>query len=169
MFEGLTAGEARIENVFILPHELPLAKVTQSAIISEVWVTIRRLKVGNLRKTKTGSDVAIIGGVLFFEDARQCEVDAPEFEQIIGDGYTNAIRVISLSSRWIETEWIDWDSKIKTEINVEMTMRREVRSGRGYWYAYRRVFGKLHKKYMGQDDQITQSLILKVAQKMPSI
>ncbi|MBZ0284046.1 MAG: hypothetical protein K8L97_25120 [Anaerolineae bacterium] len=51
---------------------------------------------------------------------------------------------------------------------MQMTLRREIRSGRGHWYAYRRVFGKLHKRYVGTDDLISQMKLLEVAQKMPS-
>lgn len=122
-----------------------------------------------LRMTKTGYDTSISGGKLYFEDALQCPVDSSQFAEIIGDGYTNTIRVESLSARWIETAWVTYDAKVKSEINVQMTLRREVRSGRGYWYAYRRVLGKLHKRYVGQDEQITEELLLKIAQKMPSV
>lgn len=122
-----------------------------------------------IRATKTGYEAIIIGGSLYFEDAIQCPVDSPQFADIIGDGYTNSIRLVSISARWQETEYVTYDAKITSEINMQMTLRREVRSDKGYWYAYRRVLGKLHKRYVGQDEQITEELLLKIAQKMPSV
>ena len=121
------------------------------------------------RQTKTGLETMIFNGALYFEDAIQCPVDDPRFAEIIGDGYTKSIRLVSLSTRWIETAWVTMDAKIKSEINFQMTLRRELRSGIGYWYAYRRVMGKLHKRYVGQDEELTEELLLKIAQKMPSI
>jgi len=122
-----------------------------------------------VRSTPTGNDTSIHGGKLYFEDAVQCDVDSPQFAEIIGDGYTKSIRVVSLAFRWLETDYIGWDAKITTDVNVQMTLRREVKSGRGYWYAYRRVMGKLHKKYVGQDDQIDEKKLLEIARKMPTI
>lgn len=122
-----------------------------------------------MRMTPTGYETMILNGVLYFEDAAQCPVDSPQFAEIIGDGYTKSIRLESLSTRWLETAWVTLDSKVQSEINFQMTLRREIRSGAGYWYAYRRVLGKLHKRYVGTDDQITEELLLKIAQKMPSV
>lgn len=120
------------------------------------------------RKTPVLSETCIMQGALWFEDALQCPVDSPQFAEIIGDGYTKSIRLVSLSSNWQETGYVTVDAKLTTKINMQMTLRREIRSGRGYWYAYRRVFGKLHKRYVGQDDEITEELLLNIAQKMPS-
>lgn len=120
------------------------------------------------RKTKTGADTSIVAGVLYFEDARQCEVDEDTFKDIIGDGYTRSIRVVSLDHNWIQKVWVTFDAQITEKINVEMTLRREIRSGAGHWYAYRRVHKKLHKRYVGTDEKINQKLLLEVAKKMPS-
>jgi hypothetical protein len=122
-----------------------------------------------LRMTKTGYDTSISGGHLFFENAHQCPVDSPQFAEIVGDGYTNTIRLESLSVNWYEREWMSEIGFVNYDINVQMTLRREVRSGRGYWYAYRRVLGKLHKRYVGQDEELTEKRLLTVAQKMPSV
>lgn len=122
-----------------------------------------------IRLTKVGYETSIMGGSLYFEDAEQCPVDSSQFAEIIGDGYTTSIRLVSLSARWIETAWVTMDTKVKSDVNVQMTLRREIRSGRGYWYAYRRVLGKLYKRYVGQDEEINEDLLLKIAQKMPSV
>jgi hypothetical protein len=119
------------------------------------------------RQTPTGNETSIVNGCLYFEDAKQCAVDCEQFTEIIGDGYTKSIRVISLSTNWLEKNYIGYDATLVVSINVQMTMRREVRSGRGYWYAYRRFGGKLFKRFVGQDSDITEHKILEVARKMP--
>lgn len=120
------------------------------------------------RATKTGNDTSIINGVLYFEDVKQCAVDSPDFAEMIGDGTLTSIRVISLDTAWYTVEYIDMDSKIKDDVNVQMTLRREIRSGRGHWYAYRRVLGTLYKRYVGNDDVIDQKRLLTVARALPS-
>jgi len=122
-----------------------------------------------IRATKTAQSASIVNGVLFIEDARQCAVDSDLFPEIIGDGYTNTIRLISLDVVWYTVEYIDYDSKVIENVNMQLTMRREVRHGRGYWYAYRRVLGTLYKRYIGNDDQVTQKRLLEVAKNMPGI
>lgn len=121
------------------------------------------------RKTPTATIASIQGGQLFFEDAYQCPVDSPAFAEIIGDGYTNSIRLISLDSDYILNVWVTLDAKIKEALKVEMTLRREVRGNKGHWYAYRRTAGKLHKRYVGDDESLSQSKLLAVAQRMPSV
>lgn len=121
------------------------------------------------RNTKTGAETMIVNGDLYFEDARQCGVDDERFCEIIGDGYTKAIRVVSLSSTWIQTVWLDWHTKLKETINLEMTIRREKRGKTAHWYAYRRVAGKLHKRYVGTDELVNQARLLEVARKLPSL
>jgi len=79
------------------------------------------------RKTPTGQETSITNGQLYFEDAKQCAVDSELFTEIISDGYTNSIRITSLSSNWSEKNYIGYDATLVTSINVQMTMRREVR------------------------------------------
>lgn len=121
------------------------------------------------RKTKTGLETSIVDGVLYFEDCRQCRVDDVVFISIIGDGYTKSIRLISLDRNWIQKVWVTSDASITENINVEMTLRREIRSGAGHWYAYRRVHGTLHKRYVGTDEKLNQERLLEVAQNLPSL
>lgn len=120
------------------------------------------------RKTKTGSETSIQGGVLYFNESAQCEVDAPIFADIIGDKYTNAIRLMSLDHNWIQNVWINYETRIKEAVNVEMSLRAEMRRGKKVWYAYRRVMGTLHKRYVGASEDITQEKLLQIAMKMPS-
>lgn len=48
------------------------------------------------------------------------------------------------------------------------TARKEWRSGTAHWYAYSRVAGKLHKRYMGQTDALTYEKIVRTAADMPT-
>ncbi len=121
-----------------------------------------------IRQTKTGGDTSIVNGQLFFEDCLQCQVDAANFKDIIGDGYTNSIRVISLDREWQQKITLPGFLTLLEHIDTQFTMRREIRSGRGHWYAYRKVFGKLHKRYVGTDEVIDQKMLLDVARKLPS-
>lgn len=121
------------------------------------------------RNTPTARDTSIVNGVLYFEDARQCDLDAPLTAAIIGDGYCKAIRVVSLSTAWYKDVYLGGDGFRQEFVNVQMTLRREIRSGRGHWYAYRRVMGKLYKRYVGDDEAIDQRRLLDVAQKLPTL
>lgn len=123
----------------------------------------------NPRNSKVRNEASIVNGILYFEDAKQCPVDDPRFEPIVSDGYTNAIRLVSLDTNWYLNVYTGGIGSRKESINVEMTLRRELRADRGHWYAYRRVMGKLYKRYVGQDDRLTQERLLQIAQKMPSL
>jgi len=121
-----------------------------------------------VRQTPIGLETSIVDGQLFFEDARQCYVDDANFKDIIGDGYTKSIRVISLDREWQQRITLPGFITLTENINTQFTMRREIRSGRGHWYAYRKVFGTLHKRYIGTDEVINQKLLLDVARKLPT-
>jgi len=120
------------------------------------------------RKTPTAQDTSIVDGQLFFEDCRQCSIDDEIAPEIIGDGYTKTIRVISLSRDWYRTVYIDANVTHREDVSVEMTLRREIRSNRGHWYAYRRVLGTLHKRYVGTDEKVNSARLIEVASAMPS-
>lgn len=119
------------------------------------------------RQTKTARTASIVGGNLYFEDVLQCAVDAEQFCDMVSDGYTPSIRVVSLDTAWYTTEWVTFDTFLNDDVNVQMTLRREIRSGRGHWYAYRKVFGKLYKRYVGDDEKITQKRLLEIARALP--
>ena len=103
-----------------------------------------------LRTTKTGSETSIQLGHLYFEDVKQCAVDSDVFREMIDEPYVTTIRLMSLTYTWTVGQWVTLTDKVVDTVNVEMTLRSEVRSGRKYWYAYRRVFGKLNKRYVRQ-------------------
>lgn len=121
------------------------------------------------RQTKVRYETSVVDGALYFEDARQAAIDTPEFVEIIDHPTCTAIRVVSLKSGWYTTEYVTMDSKIKSDVKIEMTLRKETRRGKGYWYAYRRVLGVLHKRYVGMSENVTDANLLKIARALPGI
>jgi len=48
-----------------------------------------------------------------------------------------------------------------------MTVRRErMKRGDTYWYAYRKIGGKLHKIYLGKDETLTDDALLNAARRL---
>lgn len=113
-------------------------------------------------------DTSIFDGVLYFEDCSQAKVDTDQFVEIIDHKTVMVIRLFSLDKLWCESVWIDGQGYQKEMIDTELTLRKEMRSGSGHWYAYRRVLGKLHKKYVGTSENVTQSRLLDVCRAMPT-
>lgn len=120
------------------------------------------------RTTKTGSETSIQAGALYFEDIRLCAVDSDVFREMIDDPYTTKIRVLSLSTHWQTGTYVTATDYVVDDINVQMSLRRETRSGRNYWYAYRRVFGQLNKRFVGQSEGVTEKRLLEVARSLPT-
>jgi len=120
------------------------------------------------RKTKVGAESSIVDGSIYFEDVRQCALDSELGIELLDDRHQTAIRVISLSSGWYQKFKIA-GVEVKENINLEMTLRKERRGTLDHWYAYRQVFGKLHKRYVGTSDRITEARLVAVAQRLPSL
>lgn len=120
------------------------------------------------RKQYFDYETSIFDGVLYFEDCAQAKMDTPEFVEIIDHKSVDVIRLFSFEKNRVESEWFDGVGYKNTLIDIELTMRKEYRSGRGHWYAYRRVLGKLHKKYIGDSENVTQSRLLAICQAMPT-
>lgn len=121
------------------------------------------------RKSKTLYQSSIINGALFFEDVRQCALTDEIAEQILDDPELKAIRVVSLMWDWQEQVRYTADITRVEDINVEMTLRKEIRGNLAHWYAYRRVMGILYKRYVGHSDQVNEERLLKIARSLPSI
>jgi len=121
------------------------------------------------RITPVGSETSIREGWLCFEAERMAQIDTDAFEELLEDKHTTTIRLESLASDWHSHEWLSGVGYINFSIKLEMTLRREVRSGRNHWYAYRRVGGVLFKRYVGQSDRVTSKRLVEVAQKLPGI
>lgn len=119
------------------------------------------------RGCKTAYDASIIGGVIYFEDVRQCRLGDTVATDILEDSHLKAIRLVSISNDWNLEVWLTGDVTITEKINFEMTLRKEKRGALYHWYAYRRVVGTLHKRYVGHSEDITESKLLDIAQKLP--
>ncbi len=119
------------------------------------------------RQTKTESDASIKFGTLYLGDDDAGKVGDEMFISNIDDGYTRAIRVISLSRTFIEHWYLEGVGFQQDEINMQFTIRSENRSGKLHWYAYRRVHGKLHKRYVGKTEDITEYRLAEVAKNLP--
>lgn len=121
------------------------------------------------RKTTVGSETSIREGWLCFGHEEMAEIDTEEFQELLEDKHTTTIRVQSLAFDWHSREWLSGLGYFEFSIKLEMTLRRECRSGRNHWYAYRRVGGVLFKRYVGQSDRVTSKRLVEVAQKLPGI
>lgn len=118
------------------------------------------------RKTKIRDYTRIEDGFLWFEESKQCALDHEDFGDILE--YEKACRVVSLGDGWVERVWVSGsDSPVELHINIEMTLRAEMRSGKKYWYAYRKVGGIQFKRYVGSSDQINTRKLVEVARRMP--
>lgn len=117
------------------------------------------------RKSPVRSQTSIVDGQLYFEDVRQCAVEDDAFREIIE--YEKSIRVVSLDFSWEQRVWIG-DQIVRESIDCEMTLRSEKRSGRLYWYAYRRAHGTLFKRFVGASEDINNRKLVDVAKKLPT-
>lgn len=140
-------------------------------------IDISTAKSRKPRKTKTDDFACIVGGDIYFEDVKQMSMpiyqdesrDSDDWQQFMDDRNIKSIRVKSLYTDWNQREWLGYDTLLVSALLVEMTLRQEVRANRVYWYAYRRVGGKLHKRFVGQSSELCQKKIVEIAQKMPSL
>jgi len=105
---------------------------------------------------------------LYFEDVKQCSVSDDFFIEMLEDKTLKAIRVLSLDYIYKTREWVDWDSAIVATVDTEYTIRKEMRSNRAIWYAYRKVGGVLHKRYLGTSEAVTMTSLKEMAKKLPT-
>lgn len=76
---------------------------------------------------------------------------------IVKDGFLSASQTdpIALGCE----QWLHWLGKntrfVFKGYAGHFTARREARRGINYWYAYRRLGGKLHKTYLGKSEELT--------------
>lgn len=120
------------------------------------------------RMCKTLAETAIVAGDVYFEDVRQCSLQDAAAVDILDDPHLKSIRLVSLSSNWQQRVYLD-HAVVVEKIKFDMTLRKERRGQRDHWYAYRRVLGTLHKRYVGDSSQITEDRLLQIAQAMPSL
>ena len=51
-----------------------------------------------------------------------------------------------------------------TGVNKPYTVRQETKKGGDYWYGYRKVAGKLHKKYIGKSSELSTAKLEEIAE-----
>jgi len=51
-----------------------------------------------------------------------------------------------------------------TGVNKPYTVRQETKKGGDYWYGYRKVAGKLHKKYIGKSSELSMAKLEEIAE-----
>lgn len=120
------------------------------------------------RMTKTGWIASIHNGDLYFEDVRQCRInDAAEL--LDDDPTLKAIRVVSVSSNWVERAYYGDGVTHLENIDMQFSLRKEKRGSGWRWYAYRRVFGTLYKRYVGRSDDLTEDRLVEIARALPCV
>ena len=63
--------------------------------------------------------------------------------------------------------WVELVSSFKyvpTGASKPYTVRKEAKKGGDYWYGYRKVVGKLHKKYIGKSSELSTAKLEKIAE-----
>jgi hypothetical protein len=130
-------------------------------------------RTARVRKTATDNVCIVELGAFKFERGGrvQAVLGSPEATALLEDGTSiPAFRVHSLDHAYGIREYVSLETNdvITDYFNVEMTVRREKRGNTIHWYAYRRVFGKLYKKYVGRSDAITCQRLLEVAKSLPT-
>lgn len=71
--------------------------------------------------------------------------------------------IIELSS----PQWLDWVNKhasFRYEPITDVTGFTARAEKSGYWYGYRKVSGKLHKRYIGKPEELTVERLEEIAQ-----
>src|SRR4028118_836854 len=63
--------------------------------------------------------------------------------------------------------WLERVSSFRYEptgANKPYTVRQETKKGGDYWYGYRKVAGKLHKKYIGKSSELSTAKLEEIAE-----
>lgn len=119
------------------------------------------------RKTKTANSFAISDGNFYIDGIEEYSIEDRKFRLMLEDAGTKSVRVQSLRTEYYQEFW-NGGAYMRDSINVEMSLRAEIRNGKKHWYAFRKRGGKLYKRYVGYSDQITEKKIVEIANKMPN-
>lgn len=93
---------------------------------------------------------------------------------LIGDTLYTPDGMITVGSRawyvWLQHNTAVYCENVAPEYDIKasFTARRETRNGINYWYAYSRVVGKLHKRFIGQSEDFDFKKLWEIARKMPT-
>lgn len=70
------------------------------------------------------------------------------------------------------SQWLEANTSFRFEAGENSYRARKERLSSGvYWYAYKKVAGKLHKRYIGKTEEVTYIRLLEIAQgiRQPSV
>jgi len=87
---------------------------------------------------------SVVQGTIETEDGKVIELDSPK------------------GSAWLEST-----TSFRYEpvgANKPYTVRKEAKKGGDYWYSYRKVAGRLHKKYMGKSSELSTAKLEEIAE-----
>jgi len=87
---------------------------------------------------------SVVQGLIETEDGKVFELDSPK------------------GSAWVEA--IGSFRYEPTGANKPYTVRQETKKGGDYWYGYRKVAGKLHKKYIGKSSELSTAKLEEIAE-----
>lgn len=87
---------------------------------------------------------SVVQGTIETEDGKVIELDSPK------------------GSTWLES--IGSFRFEPVEKNKPYTVRKESGKGGDYWYGYRKVAGKLHKKYIGKSSELSTAKLDEIAE-----
>jgi hypothetical protein len=87
---------------------------------------------------------SVVQGTVETEDGKVFELDSPK------------------GSTWVEL--VSSFRFEPTGANKPYTVRKESGKGGDYWYGYRKVAGKLHKKYIGKSSEVSTTKLEEIAE-----
>ena len=87
---------------------------------------------------------SVVQGLIEAEDGKVFELDS------------------SKGSAWLES--ITSFRYVPTGANKPYTVRQEAKKGGDYWYGYRKVAGRLHKKYIGKSSELSRAKLEEIAE-----
>jgi chromosome segregation ATPase len=87
---------------------------------------------------------SVVQGLIETEDGKVFELDSPK------------------GAVWLEL--IGSFRYEPTGANKPYTVRQETKKGGDYWYGYRKVAGKLHKKYIGKSSELSMAKLEEIAE-----
>jgi len=87
---------------------------------------------------------SVVQGLIETEDGKVFELDSPR------------------GSAWLES--ISSFRYEPTGASKPYTVRQETKKGGDYWYGYRKVAGKLHKKYIGKSSELSTAKLEEIAE-----
>ena len=87
---------------------------------------------------------SVVQGLVETESGKVFELDSPK------------------GSTWIES--VTSFRYMSAEASKPYTVRKETKKGGDYWYGYRKVAGKLHKKYIGKSSELSTVKLEEIAE-----